>query len=69
MYELSEGWEPLCRFLEVPVPERKPFPRLNDTAQFQARIKRVSLILRVIAFGSLALIALFVAGLAALFLS
>jgi hypothetical protein len=64
VYELSQGWEPLCRFLGVLVPAGKPFPRLNDTAEFQARIKRVRLILRVIAFGTLAVIAL--TGLAAL---
>jgi Sulfotransferase domain len=37
VYEVKEGWEPLCRFLDVPVPAGKPFPRLNDTAEFQRR--------------------------------
>ncbi|KXJ86204.1 P-loop containing nucleoside triphosphate hydrolase protein [Microdochium bolleyi] len=32
--ELSEGWEPLCRFLDVPVPDQ-PFPRANDTAAME----------------------------------
>ncbi len=27
--DLSEGWEPLCQFLGVPVPD-EPFPRAND---------------------------------------
>jgi len=31
VYEVSQGWEPLCRFLGVPVPER-PFPHVNDRA-------------------------------------
>ena len=35
VYDVQEGWEPLCRFLGVPVPEGKPFPHLNDTRQFQ----------------------------------
>ncbi|AGZ44368.1 sulfotransferase family protein [Actinoplanes friuliensis] len=35
-FEVSQGWGPLCDFLGVPVPEA-PFPRTNDTAQFQAR--------------------------------
>ena len=26
----QEGWEPLCKFLGVPIPE-KPFPRANDS--------------------------------------
>ncbi len=37
VYEVGEGWEPLCRFLEVPVPE-EPFPRVNDLAAFRERI-------------------------------
>jgi hypothetical protein len=28
-FDVSEGWEPLCRFLEMPVPEAE-FPKLND---------------------------------------
>jgi len=28
-YDVLEGWEPLCRFLDVPVPDT-PFPRLNS---------------------------------------
>jgi len=30
-YQVGQGWEPLCAFLGVPVPQR-PFPRLNDRA-------------------------------------
>jgi Sulfotransferase domain len=65
VYEVREGWGPLCRFLELPVPEGKPFPHLNDAAEFQARIKRISLIFRLIALGSLTLLALILIGLAA----
>lgn len=38
VYEVKEGWGPLCDFLGVPVPD-EPFPRLNDTAEFQRRIR------------------------------
>jgi len=38
VFDVREEWEPLCRFLEVPVPA-EPFPRLNDTASTQAMIK------------------------------
>lgn len=34
-YQLKDGWEPLCRFLGVPVPA-EPMPHLNDTASFLA---------------------------------
>jgi hypothetical protein len=40
VFDVREGWEPLCRFLEVPVPA-DPFPRLNDTASTQAMIQRM----------------------------
>lgn len=43
VFDVKEGWEPLCRFLEVPVPKDKPFPRLNDTQEFQQNIKRVQI--------------------------
>jgi Sulfotransferase domain len=29
VYEVQQGWEPLCNFLELPVPD-KPFPRINS---------------------------------------
>jgi hypothetical protein len=37
VFSAAEGWEPLCAFLGVPVPEGEPFPRLNDTATFLER--------------------------------
>jgi Sulfotransferase domain len=38
VYEVREGWEPLCRFLGVAVPAI-PFPHLNDRLEFQSRTK------------------------------
>ena len=35
-YEAAQGWEPLCRFLDVPVPDT-PFPRRNTTEEFHKR--------------------------------
>lgn len=34
IYSVKEGWEPLCHFLEVDVPDT-PFPHLNDKAVMQ----------------------------------
>ena len=34
VYEVSEGWEPLCDFLDLPVPEAA-FPYTNTTEEFQ----------------------------------
>ena len=33
VYETGSGWEPLCEFLGVSVPD-EPFPHTNTTAQF-----------------------------------
>ncbi|CAM5622061.1 sulfotransferase family protein [Streptomyces fumanus] len=33
VFEVGQGWEPLCAFLGVPVPD-EPFPRSNDRAAF-----------------------------------
>ena len=37
VWDPAEGWEPLCAFLEVEVPDG-PVPRLNDTASFREGI-------------------------------
>lgn len=33
LFNVAEGWEPLCAFLDRPVPD-EPFPHLNDRATF-----------------------------------
>jgi hypothetical protein len=33
VYEVKEGWKPLCDFLDVPVPEM-PFPHINERKNF-----------------------------------
>ena len=40
VYEVREGWGPLCEFLGVEEPDQ-PFPRLNDAAQMRRRILAV----------------------------
>ena len=37
VYQASQGWDPLCRFLGVDVPAT-PFPAVNSTQEFQARL-------------------------------
>ncbi|MFT5320475.1 MAG: hypothetical protein ACI934_000611 [Pseudohongiellaceae bacterium] len=36
IWEVSQGWEPLCKALNMPVPD-EPFPRSNSTEEFLAR--------------------------------
>jgi Sulfotransferase domain len=43
VYDVKAGWEPLCQFLGVEVPD-EPFPRTNDTAQMRRRLRVVKTI-------------------------
>jgi len=36
-YQVKDGWEPLCSFLDAPVPA-EPFPRTNDRGEFWDRV-------------------------------
>ncbi len=38
VFEVTQGWQPLCDFLGKPIPST-PFPRVNDTAEFLERKK------------------------------
>jgi len=37
VWSVTEGWGPLCDFLELPIPE-EPFPHINDRTEFLNRI-------------------------------
>lgn len=37
IYDVGQGWEPLCAFLGVAVPDA-PFPKSNSTDEFRARL-------------------------------
>jgi Sulfotransferase domain len=38
VFQVKDGWEPLCEFLRVPVPN-EPFPRTNDRIEFWDRVE------------------------------
>jgi len=38
VYQVAEGWEPLCDFLGVPVPDR-PFPQSNKRTDFDSDLR------------------------------
>jgi hypothetical protein len=38
VFQVSDGWAPLCRFLGVPEPQ-EPFPNLNDREQIKQSIR------------------------------
>lgn len=37
-YDVAEGWEPLCHFLDVPVPDEE-FPSGNVAADYHKRVE------------------------------
>ncbi len=39
LFEVAQGWAPLCAFLGVPVPTT-PFPRVNSTREFWESIEK-----------------------------
>jgi hypothetical protein len=39
VFDVKQGWEPLCAFLDVPEPEGEPFPHVNDAESFQQRMQ------------------------------
>lgn len=43
VFDVREGWEPLCKFLELPVPDGA-FPRLNDKQQFDKLLTRLRIL-------------------------
>lgn len=40
IFEVTDGWGPLCEFLDVPVPD-EPFPNVNDRASMLRRFRAV----------------------------
>lgn len=60
VYEVKQGWEPLCKFLGVPVPD-EPFPHENDRAEFQKFHRMLHITGNAIIAGAVALVGVAVA--------
>jgi hypothetical protein len=43
VFDVKEGWEPLCKFLGKPIPN-VPFPNTNDTEQMKKLHKMINVI-------------------------
>jgi len=54
VFEVAQGWTPLCRFLGVAVPA-VPFPRVNDTAEFKRAVISITILCWVVLVLPLAL--------------
>jgi hypothetical protein len=46
VFDVSEGWEPLCAFLDVPVPSVS-FPHVNDRQEMARRFTTIRIVTRV----------------------
>jgi hypothetical protein len=62
VFDVKQGWEPLCQFLGLPVPAGKPFPHLSDTSSVQKEIRGY----RIVALRTGAIAASMILGLLAL---
>ncbi len=40
--EVTEGWTPLCQFLDLPVPKDEPFPRVNDAKSMKRDMRTMN---------------------------
>ena len=59
-FNVKDGWEPLCKALDVPVPEDVEFPRINDGAAMEEFAKKHinrGLVRWAVVFGVIALVA------------
>jgi hypothetical protein len=65
VFEVGDGWTPLCEFLGVEVPQDTPFPRLNDTQSFQKMAQRRLMIARAASIGLTSVAGFAVTGLVA----
>lgn len=50
VFEVKQGWEPLCKFLGKPVPDQ-PFPHVNDTQGFKDMVRFYRIRQRVFKYG------------------
>jgi hypothetical protein len=47
VFDVAEGWKPLCEFLDKPIPN-VPFPHANDTKEFSTLFRNVRIVTSVI---------------------
>lgn len=43
VFDVKEGWEPLCKFLNKPIPD-EPFPNINDRDEIKAAMNKTLVI-------------------------
>ena len=49
VFESKQGWEPLCKFLNVPIPE-EPYPYINDSGAKKSQYQKGRIISIIIVY-------------------
>ena len=50
VFEPTQGWQPLCEFLDVPIPDG-PFPYVNDTQSMLWTFMKIKVLSYTIVYG------------------
>ena len=50
VFEVKQGWEPLCKFLNLPIPDES-FPHVNDTSSMKFQLQLISVVSHAIVYG------------------
>ena len=70
VFDVKEGWAPLCKFLQLPVPD-VPFPNINDANEIRLYhsnehdtnsvtfVRYACLLVKLLSWGSMVLVCLF----------
>jgi hypothetical protein len=51
VFNVKQGWKPLCDFLGIPVPKDIPFPNVNDTKSINKFFTRIKVTAAAVVYG------------------
>lgn len=60
VFEVKQGWKPLCDFLDMPIPN-EPFPNVNDSASMIKKFKMLRIVCTLTIYFIPLLMAIFIA--------
>ena len=62
MFEVKQGWKPLCKFLDLPEP-KESFPHVNDSVERSRLEKKLNIVSNVFVYGIPAVLFLLISSL------
>eukprot|EP01090_Pellita_catalonica_P018598 TRINITY_DN605_c0_g2_i1.p1 TRINITY_DN605_c0_g2~~TRINITY_DN605_c0_g2_i1.p1 ORF type:complete len:254 (+),score=26.01 TRINITY_DN605_c0_g2_i1:43-804(+) len=60
VFEVKQGWEPLCKFLGIEIPDQ-PFPHVNSTEEFRKKFRTFNLVNNILFYGLITILILIIA--------